>query len=981
MQCFASHSGVRAVVFSFARASQFDAQFEGLRRAFSRCLSREAGIVLVEGAVGCGKTYALEAVTAQAAKAGALVLKAYGSSADPAPLDTLRQLLDSPRLPKATADRLRRALDHGALGAAGLLETAGSATPGVPLTQVQGAREFRAALYELAAREPVVICVDELQCVDGLSLQYLLYLATRSHAAKLLMVFAQATDSEQKDAVFNTELLRQPNFQRVRLERLSWEETARLLTTRLGLPDSTDVSYNWYEVSGGNPLLLRALMDDYRTGGVPPLPHHAVDPVVGDMFVQAVLTCVYRSGHTVSRLAEGIAVLGASASPDLLARLLGLGPVGIQRGVAALAGAGLIDGLAFRDPCVEAAVLEDMEPGARLDMNRRAAVLLHQGGGATLAVARHLLAAQSADEPWAVPLLRDAAQQALAEDDAPLAVACLELAYAACDDEELRASIRIGTAGIMWRLNPSASERLLEEPLAALRAERLPASHIGRLIELLLAHGRIEEARCAIGRLNAVMKSAAPTPLSQFRMTARWAQDSGATDTNAQDPGTPERAPGAATRQGPDGGAFRAPSPSSHRPSSLSTITAAFTGFFGGGEREESPVAAAEKVLEVSPLTDATFESIVNSVNALVYAGRPDKAAPWCDSLMEEAASRRSPGWRAIFASIRAEIALRQGNLVESAAYATTALEIVPGRDGSVFIGGPLASQILAYTAMGKYDTAARQLSRPVPEALFRSIYGLGYTRARGRYYLATNRFNAALGEFLMAGKLAQHWELDQPAMLPWRSDAAEAWLALGEREKAATLVSEQLSRIGVGDSRVRGVSLRLLAAAGDHEHRSRLLGQAVEELQCSGDRLELARALDDLGCALRTSGDHGRADAITGRAWQMAKECGAAELCARIRLDSGLDPGDPRQVVQTVRGPLGAKTTVHPSLGSKLSESETRVAALAVDGYTNREIAANLYITISTVEQHLTRVYRKLNIRSRQQLPSALRAEVDEIA
>ncbi|MBA6435789.1 MULTISPECIES: helix-turn-helix transcriptional regulator [Streptomyces] len=958
------------MVFSSTRARQFDAQFERLRRAFSRCLSGEAGIVLVEGAVGCGKTHTLEAVTAHAAKAGALVLKAYGTSADRAPLGTLRQLLDSPRLPRATADHLRRALDHGALDAAPPRETPGGDPADANPTHVQGAREFRAALHELASREPVVICVDELQLVDAASLQYLLYLATRSRSAKLLMVFAQATDSERQDAVFNTELLRQPNFQRLRLERLSWDETAHLLTTRLGLPDSTDVAYTWYEVSGGNPLLLRAVIDDYRTAGAPPRRSRAVEPVVGDMFVQAVLTCVYRSGRTVSRLAEGIAVLGASASLELLGRLLRIGPAGTRRGVAALDAAGLVDGLAFRHPYVEAAVLEDMDPEVRLDMNRRAAVLLHQGGGGTLAVARHLLAAQAADEPWAVPLLRDAAQQALAEDDAKLAVACLELAYAACADEELRAGIRIGTAGIMWRLNPSASERMLEEPLAALYADRLPASHIGRLIELLLAHGRIEEARGAIGRLNAVMSNAGPTSMSQFRLTARWAQESGAQD----------RAPGATARQSEDGGALRAQL-RSRRPSALSTITAAFSGFFGRGGSEESPVAAAEKVLDVSPLTDATFEPIVNSVNALVYAGRPDKAAPWCDALMEEAERRRAPGWRAIFASIRAEIALRQGNLVESAAYATTALEIVPGRDGSVFIGGPLASQILAYTEMGKHDAAARHLSRPVPEALFKSIYGLGYTRARGRYYLATNRINAALGEFLMAGRLAQLWELDQPALLPWRSDAAEAWLELGDREKAANLVSEQLARNGAGDSRVRGVSLRLLAAAGDVENRSRLLGQAVEELQCSGDRLELARALDDLGRTLRGSGELGRADAIMGRAWRMAKECGAEELCARIRLDSGLEARDPRPVVRPVSGPLGPKPAVPPSLGTKLSESEARVAALAVDGYTNREIAASLFITISTVEQHLTRVYRKLNIRSRQQLPTALRAQVDEIA
>ncbi|MFD0447903.1 AAA family ATPase [Streptomyces indonesiensis] len=314
------------MVFSSARARQFDAQFERLRRAFSRCLSGEAGIVLVEGAVGCGKTHTLEAVTAHAAKAGALVLKAYGTSADRAPLGTLRQLLDSPRLPRATADHLRRALDHGALDAAPPRETPGGDPVGTNPSHVQGAREFRAALHELASREPVVICVDELQLVDAASLQYLLYLATRSRSAKLLMVFAQATDSERQDAVFNTELLRQPNFQRLRLERLSWDETAHLLTTRLGLPDSTDVAYTWYEVSGGNPLLLRAVIDDYRTAGAPPRRSRAVEPVVGDMFVQAVLTCVYRSGRTVSRLAEGIAVLGASASLELLGRCCASAP-------------------------------------------------------------------------------------------------------------------------------------------------------------------------------------------------------------------------------------------------------------------------------------------------------------------------------------------------------------------------------------------------------------------------------------------------------------------------------------------------------------------------------------------------------------------------------------------------------------------------------------------------------------------------------
>jgi DNA-binding CsgD family transcriptional regulator len=55
------------------------------------------------------------------------------------------------------------------------------------------------------------------------------------------------------------------------------------------------------------------------------------------------------------------------------------------------------------------------------------------------------------------------------------------------------------------------------------------------------------------------------------------------------------------------------------------------------------------------------------------------------------------------------------------------------------------------------------------------------------------------------------------------------------------------------------------------------------------------------------------------------------------------------------------------------LTDAERRVAALAAVGYTNREISGKLYITISTVEQHLTRIYRKLNVRQRSDLPTSL--------
>jgi len=59
-----------------------------------------------------------------------------------------------------------------------------------------------------------------------------------------------------------------------------------------------------------------------------------------------------------------------------------------------------------------------------------------------------------------------------------------------------------------------------------------------------------------------------------------------------------------------------------------------------------------------------------------------------------------------------------------------------------------------------------------------------------------------------------------------------------------------------------------------------------------------------------------------------------------------------------------------------ELSDAERRVAILAMQGHTNREISRKLWITISTVEQHLTRVYRKLSVRGRADLPD-MRAEL----
>jgi DNA-binding CsgD family transcriptional regulator len=140
-----------------------------------------------------------------------------------------------------------------------------------------------------------------------------------------------------------------------------------------------------------------------------------------------------------------------------------------------------------------------------------------------------------------------------------------------------------------------------------------------------------------------------------------------------------------------------------------------------------------------------------------------------------------------------------------------------------------------------------------------------------------------------------------------------------------------------------------------------------VDILQSCGDQLELAQALADLGRVQSGLGEPLRARMTVRRAWQMAKEC-RAETLSRALLPILRAP-DTR-----TEQPVESAEADNDALA--LSDAERRVAALVVQGYTNREIARKLFITVSTVEQHLTRTYRKLNVNRRTDLSARLRAE-----
>jgi len=138
-------------------------------------------------------------------------------------------------------------------------------------------------------------------------------------------------------------------------------------------------------------------------------------------------------------------------------------------------------------------------------------------------------------------------------------------------------------------------------------------------------------------------------------------------------------------------------------------------------------------------------------------------------------------------------------------------------------------------------------------------------------------------------------------------------------------------------------------------------LGGAVTVLQESGARLEHARALVELGAAMRRANQRTAAREPLRAGLDLAYRRGAAQLAQRAATELRATGARPRRAVLTG---LAA-----------LTPSERRVAELAAGGMSNPEIAQALFVTLNTVEGHLRHVYQKLAIGSRGQLPAALRS------
>jgi DNA-binding NarL/FixJ family response regulator len=261
------------------------------------------------------------------------------------------------------------------------------------------------------------------------------------------------------------------------------------------------------------------------------------------------------------------------------------------------------------------------------------------------------------------------------------------------------------------------------------------------------------------------------------------------------------------------------------------------------------------------------------------------------------------------------------------------------------------------YLEMGDVEAARQALDGvPIPEGDFshgtnfarRSLIGL---------HMAEGNGEAALQS---AEDLARHSvRTRNPRWMPWRSLKGSALAMLGRREEAIALVEQEVAIAREwGTPSGLGHSLRVLGelkGPGGLEE----LEEAATLLERSDQRIERARAFAALGAELRRARRPTDAREPLRRALELAEKAGAGALAENVRSELYATGARPR-------------TTALDGVES-LTERELRVAKLAADGQTNRDIAQALYVTPKTVEVHLTNAYRKLSIGSRRELPAAL--------
>jgi len=919
------------------------AELGRLDRLCERAASGAGGAVVILGEPGIGKSALLGEAAERAARDGLATLNAQAAEIEQGyAFGLVRQLLEPVMLDRgAGATKL---LAGAAAGAAPVFSpSAGDPEPRADqdLATLQG---LYSLLAKLARERPLLLCLDDLQWTDEPSLRFLLFLLRRVESSPILLAAALRVGSESGSAALG-ELLDAPATVRLEPRALGPDGVGTLIERRTGDRPEAAVVDSFLRAGGGNPFFLLSLLAESAKGSDP---LEEIDSDAPDPVVRSIERRLAALPPTARELARGLAVLGEKVDRAEAGDLAGLASGETADSCAALESAALVrvedDAISFSHPIVRGAVYASIAPSRRARLHGEAAALLEARGAPLDRLAAQLLRTET-PHPRAAPVLFEAADDALRRG-APEA-ACAYLARVLREPLETgrRAEVLLALGIAQARAGlPEAVESLTRCADSEVEPRIRTEATIG-LAHMLNAVGRPADAVTRLGETADALRGGSPD------LAARLDEELlSLADVDL-----------ACRRQAL---AFVSPPTPDAELDAFGYAHLAVARLMAG-EDAAATAKLAGRGLEDGVLLKATRTGsalFFLLVFALTVAGSFDTADAHGEAALAAAREEGSAIAFALASWARGLVAVRRGALDRAEAELQISLDVIALNRLPTIAQLVFVHFIDLMIERGEPERVAPGAAR-VGIDLERPGAGTQGTILqimRGRLRIAEGRAAEGIEDVLGAADRLASWGVVNPGLYRWHTDVVLALRATGGAERAAELAAEQLRLAEAwGAPHTVAEALRSVALLAPGEEQVERLEAAREALGDSGARLLRARLLADHGAALRRANSRAAARPVLTEALDLARASGAAVLAERAHTELWATGARPRRPLRTGR--------------DNLTPSELRIAGLAATGLSNAEIAQELFITVKTVEMHLGRCYRKLDIGSRRDLGGAL--------
>jgi DNA-binding CsgD family transcriptional regulator len=903
-------------------------------------LNVSGGAVAIVGEPGIGKTSLLEFAADYARRQGSSVYMLRGIESEAAlPFAAIADLLWPLRAELAQLPTIQREA----------LEVCLALSAGQPRGPLAACAGALGVLTAAADDQPVVILVDDFQWLDAESAQMLLFVARRVAAERLVMVLAVRVEPDVAPP--------DTGLRQLSLTGLTAPECAQLAAA-MNVTLTTQQLMSLVDSTGGNPLAVVEYLrlanlaesdEGWSSSSKVPGLHKSLERTWGRLFDQlpeAARTALFVVAADHDRG-------GQHAAGALNSMGLSLASLGSAERLGLVASSG--DMIRLRHPLLRSVVL------ARTSMAERVA------GYRALAEAADgysrcwylAAAALGPDETLASELVA-AAGEARERNGLGASAQALRRAAELTADQPVRAERLLQAAldghlaGDSRRAVAWCEEALTyrDDPGFAVDVQRVA----GRALTWM-GDGR----RALEGMTAAAARARNSDPIRTAQILADAiapAAMSGQVDLVRDLAETVESI-----------WAVSAPAEAAATPTVLAMMAFAFT-MSGALDRARPYQCSASDLLQPPNLT-AELLGGVFLAQSLNWSEHHSEARQHIGTVLHAARRYATPTILSFALGVSADLGWWSGHWSAGYADATEALQWATENAQPGLLGYSLSMLARIEAARGERDSCQARVDRGRQEVEPRGV-GMNAVynfAALGLAALTVGDLTGAAEQLEQAWELGGRLGLGDPNVIPMAGDLAEALARTGEKYRCTRLLDwldERAEVTGLAHPRAVANRARGLLAV-DAEQAGALFADSLAALAEAGSiPFEEARTLLCLGEALRRDRRAVDAREPLNRALVLFESLGAEPWAARARAELA---------AAGVRKHRLRHAVADPASLAGLSPQELQVARIAGRGQNNLEVAAALFVSRKTVEAHLTRVYRKLGIRSRTELARILLA------